>query len=333
MIKPLTCIELQRAALKPPTVQGFRANFAYELIAALRNKDNPAAEATLRHLIQYLYHLETGLPCVLNALADIGKWRIGALLNRSTGTMRKPKIYLSAEFSGRKTLSIRRGLVQTSNVGDKSHRPMGWLEDTVFIENVPTWCSTGAPSDTIIRLKESEYPSYPQYLHSDEDRFLAEENTQRKLFIAFLKSYVEFLSVSLDIEILDWVDFDDQNRLYITTPQERTVALAKKQYLSAKEEVAIAKVEAEVSIARIEIDFDTFEKTMAHSHPTGAKLQELFQSVIGRKIHLTQLNACARVFGRYCEWLQTLNESTNILMEAESLAFRYLALVPGRRND
>lgn len=246
--------------------------------------------ASLEQLHAYMVHLCDVLPQVLGVLGNPTNWKVTRLLNPETGTLRRPKIYLKASINEHRSLYVSWGLVPTIPHEYFTGPPESLLEASDFKQIKATWNRSGAPGYTIVRLTSKEYPASAYRRSTSNPDLIEEDRAQREAFQAFLAAMVGSLRQVLDVEIDEWVEYDESGCLQTVSVVERVRRLAREQHQASMNVLAMLTQQYEQTLQRAGVTASELEQVLAVE--SNQRLADVFAATIGRKIHATELKAC-----------------------------------------
>ena len=286
--------------------RGFGPEWLLRAIPRRLNKvREPAVYTSIQHAQAYLAHLSDQIPYALTFLANPAVWRMPALLDAESQTLRKPRIRIDASITQRDTLQLSWYPVPNKKHPEGACTTHELLKATDYLELRRTWGTTDAAGDVLVRLLRTEYPASPEYGPKEATDLLQEEEDQRRAFKGFLASVLAHLKVSLDVQIGDWVEFDENNRVVQVSLETRTHRLAAAQLEAATKAADKAKASFCASLEHLGIGEQELEQAIAKKLADKATLSKVLTSMLGRKVHPKSANACEA----YLEKVQAAEES------------------------
>lgn len=257
-----------------------------------REAPGPVSRTTLQHLAKYMVHLSDKLPRILDILANPKHWRIERLLDPVSLTLRRPKIYLGARISEDGALAVRWSRLPSVSLDNDNDTPSDQRDVSDFNNLPSTWPFEGAPEFTLVRLTAEEHPASRCFGLDDEEALIQEQDNQRDAFLAFLVAIVNSLRAVVDVEIEDWVDFDDPWCLNVVPFDERVRRLAKGQHDIALWFSDYASQIYEGTLSRAGVTDKQLQVALADE--SQLLLREVFESVFGCRVSQLQIRACVR---------------------------------------
>lgn len=263
----------------------------YVLSGSCSGTWSPGAQATFTQVRRYLKHFSVVLPRALAAWANPADWRVAALYDAPTNTIRRPKIALQAKINDRGTLYISVGLVAANRARTTPEDCFVEPLRSDYLRTRAIWPSTDAPGYTLVRLLQDEYPAASGQLGEGADS-LREERRQREAFTAFVAALVQALRAGLDVSLVDWVEFDPAGRLVEVSLGERVIRLARQQHAGALQAQDCAAANYRSRLARAGITDSQFRDARSTATLSGGALRNALLQVTGQKVHTSQLKAC-----------------------------------------
>lgn len=286
-----TLQQLQQAAKSTPLLAP-RDESITGLLRIGRGEHARMSSTTLEHVGKYMFHLSKALPRILQTLANPLHWKAERLFDPDTATLRRPKIYLNAKISERRTLYISWGLTPTSPFDYVGGTQKDLRDSSDFKTIETTWPFGDAPGYTIVRLTEREHPSSRDFGLDDDDCLIREQDRQRDAFLAFLAAMVGALRATLDVEIEDWVAFEDPWSLQVVSVSDRVRALARAQHETALFSLEIAEQNYQSTLDWAGVTAKQLQAALdEESH---MPLKEVLESLFGNRVPHPQIRACVR---------------------------------------
>jgi hypothetical protein len=240
--------------------------------------------ASLRHSQVYLRHLSWQVPQALAVFADPRNWRLNSVFDRQVKGLRKPQIRVDANINGKDTLQITWSLVQTSELTGSEVGALERMRGTDFLEPDSTWNEHGVASNTLVRLRKQDYPASPEYGAGDLAAAIREEKGQRQAFSGFLSAVLSLFRASLDVQVGDWVEFDEKGRLEVACLSYRVRRLAEAQLSKAQALYDEAAARFQRVLNSLGIDEPTMKTALELRDNTGVSLPAAIHALTGKKI-------------------------------------------------